>query len=162
MPVAFVNSFWLEKDMMDMQPWKKLLLESWKLYFAAVYLILAAIGLRKIACRLYAVYSHFHEESLRRQAGQIALSILQTAALLLIWYFIISHISLPQQCIPPDRFLDLGFYLEKAKELFISALMYQSLFLRYMKTAGMLAFIGYSVGIPAFMAACFFARRKRT
>ena len=115
MPVAFVNSFWLEKDMMDMQPWKKLLLESWKLYFAAVYLILATIGLRKIACRLYAVYSYFHEESLRRQAGQIALSILQTAALLLIWYFIISHISLPQQCIPPDRFLDLGFYLEKSK-----------------------------------------------
>lgn len=149
-----------EKDMMDMQPWKKLLLESWKLYFAAVYLILAAIGLKKIACRLYAVYSHFHEESLRRQAGQIALSILQTAALLLIWYFIISHISLPQQCIPPDRFLDLGFYLAKAKELFTSALMYQSLFLRYMKAAGMLAVIGYSVGILVFITAYFFVRRK--
>lgn len=149
-----------EKDMMDMQPWKKLLLESWKLWLAAVYLILAAIGLRKIACRLYAAYSHFHEESLQRQAGQIALSILQTAALLLIWYFIISHISLPQQCIPPDRFLDLEFYLEKAKELFTSALMYQSLFLRYMKAAGMLAVIGYSVGILAFITAYFFVRRK--
>ena len=149
-----------EKDIMDMQPWKKLLLESWKLWLAAVYLILASAGLKKTACRLYAVYSHFHEESLRRQIGQILRSVLQTAVLLLIWYLLIVHIDLPQQCIPPDRFLDLGFYLEKVKALFTSELMYQSLFLRYMKTAGMLAVIGYSVGILAFITACFFAKRK--
>ena len=149
-----------EKDIMDMQPWKKLLLKSWKLWLAAVYLILASAGLKKTACRLYAVYSHFHEESLRRQIGQILRSVLQTAVLLLIWYLLIVHIDLPQQCISPDRFLDLGFYLEKVKALFTSELMYQSLFLRYMKTAGMLAVIGYSVGILAFITACFFAKRK--
>lgn len=136
-----------EKDIMDMQPWKALLQESWKLYFAVLYLIAAAIVLRKTALRLYHIYAQFHEESRQHQAGQIALCILQIAALLLIWYFIINHIDIPQQCISPDRILDLGFYFEKVKQLFTSPLLYQNVFLRYMKAAGLFAVIGYSTGI---------------